>query len=180
MEMMLYKKYIRPMHSYPGPDYSPRVMPIEEEAQWYPEEERERLEEKYASYNEGSFSDLIFEEKFEPYAVEPQFKKLKVPEKCGECRSCNASITGSPYCRIEATSPINPQADISSIYVNIDSRPVWCPIIKTNDELNRMPFEERTKLEKLIAELSPWLGGEDLWEKEDKNGNEDAGSGSEG
>ena len=80
------------MHSYPGPDYSPRVMPIEAEVNWYPEEEREQLENKYASYNEGSLSDLIFEEKFEPYAVEPRFKKLKVPEKCKECKSCQAAL----------------------------------------------------------------------------------------
>lgn len=65
MIMKLYRKLIRPMHSYPGPDYSPRVMPIENEIKWYPEEERECLEKKYASYNEGSFSDLVFEEKFE-------------------------------------------------------------------------------------------------------------------
>lgn len=139
-------------------------MPIETEVKWYPEEEREYLEKKYASYNEGSFSDLVFEEKYEPYAVEPKFKKLKVPEKCGECQSCNAAITGSPYCHMEATSSVNSQMDISSIYVNIDSRPIWCPIIKINNELDEMPIEKRAELEKLITELSPWLGGEDLWE----------------
>jgi hypothetical protein len=42
-------------------------MPIEKEIKWYPEEERECLEKKYASHNEGSFSNLVFEEKFEPY-----------------------------------------------------------------------------------------------------------------
>jgi len=65
----LYQKFIRPMHGYPGPDYSPRVEPIEAEIKWYPEEEREQLENKYASYNEGSFSDLTFEVKYEPYAI---------------------------------------------------------------------------------------------------------------
>ena len=68
--MKLYRKFIRPMHSYPGPDYSHRVTPIEAEVKWYPEEEREQLGNKYASYDEGSFSDLIFEEKYEPYAIE--------------------------------------------------------------------------------------------------------------
>lgn len=97
-------------------------------------------------------------------AVEPKFKKLKVPEKCGECRSCNTAITGSSYCRTETASLVNSQMDISSIYVNVDSRPVWCPIIKANNELDRMPFEKRAELEKLITGLSPWIGGEDLWE----------------
>ena len=162
--MKLYRKLIRPMHSYPGPDYSPRTLPIEAEVKCYPEEEREYLEKKYASYNEGSLNDLIFEEKFEPYAVEPQFKKLKVPEKCGKCRSCNAAITGSPYCRMESASSVNSQMDISSIYVNIDSRPVWCPIIKMNDELDRMSFEKRSYIDNLITGITLLFGGEELWE----------------
>ena len=163
--MKLYQKLIRPMHSYPGPDYSPRIMPIEKEVKWYPEEERECLEKKYASYNEGSFSDLIFEEKFEPYAIEPKFKKLKVPEKCGECKSCNIAITGSPYCYMEAISPNNSQMDISSIYVDINSRPVWCPIIKTNKELDAMPIENRANIDKIITGLSSLNGSDDLWEE---------------
>jgi hypothetical protein len=139
-------------------------MPIKEEEKWYPEEEREYLEKKYASYDKEPFSELIFEEKFELYAVEPKFKKLKVPEKCGECKSCNAAPTGLPYCRMKAVSSVNSQMDISSIDVNIDSRPAWCPIIKINDELDRMPFEKRAKFEKLITGLSSCFGGEDLWD----------------
>lgn len=161
--MMLYRKLICPMRSYLDPDYRTRIKPIEKEVKWYPEEERECLEKKYASYNEGSFNDLIFEEKFEPYAIEPKLKKLKVPEKCGECKSCNVAITGSTYCRMGAASSVNSQMDISSIYVNIDSRPVWCPIIKMNDELDRIPIEKRMEFEKLLTGLSSWLGGEDLW-----------------
>lgn len=162
--MRLYRKLICPMHCYPGQSYEPKTEPVEKEEKWYPEEERECLEKKYGYLNEGNFSDLVFEEKYELYAVEPKFKKLKVPEKCGKCQSCNAEITGSPYCRMEAASSVNSQMDISSIFVDIDSRPVWCPIIKVNDELDRMSFEKRAELEKLITGLSPWLGGEDLWE----------------
>ena len=86
--MELYRKLIRPMHGYPGQHYEPKTEPIEKEEKWYPEEEREHLENKYGYLNKGSFSDLVFEEKFEPYAI----------------------------------------------------------------------------LEKLITGLSPWLGGEDLWD----------------
>lgn len=72
--MRLYRKLICPMHMYsgymsPGPAYIPRITPIEKEVKWYPEEERENLEKKYASYNEGLLSSLIFEEKFELYAI---------------------------------------------------------------------------------------------------------------
>lgn len=62
----LYRKFIRPMHMYPGFNYNPKTEPIEEEEIWYPEEERGRLEEKY-DYLNGPFSDLIFDEKYEPY-----------------------------------------------------------------------------------------------------------------
>ena len=162
--MKLYRKFIRPMHCFPGQHYEPKTEPVEKEEKWYPEEERECLEKKYASYNEGSFSDLVFDEKYEPYAIEPKFKKLKVPEKCKDCHSCQVAITGSSYCYAEAIGSNNSQMDISSIYVNIDSRPVWCPIIKVNDELDRMPFEKRAEFEKYIVGPSSWLGGEDLWE----------------
>ena len=64
--MTLYRKYIRPMHSFPGQDGSLRIMPIEKEVKWYPEEEREYLEKKYAFYNEGTLNNLVFEEKYEP------------------------------------------------------------------------------------------------------------------
>ena len=162
--MTLYRKYIRPMHSYPGPDYSPRVIPIETEVKWYPEEERKQLENKYASYNEGSFNDLIFEEKYEPYAVEPQFKKLKVPVNCKECKSCQAAITGSSYCNMAAVSSDNLQTSISTIFVDPDSRPVWCPIIKMNNELDEMPIEKRSIFDNLITGLTSLFGGGELWE----------------
>ncbi|MDT3386705.1 MAG: hypothetical protein LIR46_02925 [Bacteroidota bacterium] len=161
--MKLYQKLIRPMYKL-GPDYNTNIMPIEKEVKWYPEEECECLKKKYASYDEEPFSELIFLEKFEPYAVEPKFKKLKVPEKCGECKSCSAAANGLPYCHMESVSSINSQMDISSIYVNIDSRPVWCPIIKMNDELDKMPIEKRAKFEKFIIGLSSCFGGEDLWD----------------
>ena len=65
---------------------------------------------------------------------------------------------------MEAASPVNSQMDISTVYVNTDSRPVWCPIIKVNNGLDRMPFEERSEFNKLITKLFSWPGGEDLWE----------------
>lgn len=65
--MKLYRKFIRPMRGYPGQHYELKTEPIEKEEQWYPEEEREHLEEKYGYLNEGHFSNLIFEEKYEVY-----------------------------------------------------------------------------------------------------------------
>ena len=76
----------------------------------------------------------------------------------------SGSITGSPYCRIEAASSVNSQMDISSIYVNVDSRPIWCPIDKANKEIDEMSIEKRYALDKLIAKFSSLWGGEDLWD----------------
>ncbi len=95
--MKLYQKLIRPMHCYPGQHYEPLTEPVEKEEKWYPEEERERLEKKYASYNKGSFSDLIFEEKFEPYAIEPKFKKLDMVEVV-RCKDCKYGYCINPSC----------------------------------------------------------------------------------
>lgn len=118
--MKLYQKLIRPMHSYPGPDYSPRTMPIEKEMKWYPEEERERLEKKYASYNEGSFSDLIFEEKFELYNTKEKSyygtvkEFIKILEKMQGHKPESINMTQSFYDElkkeIENTWPMVKQA----------------------------------------------------------------------
>jgi len=70
--MKVYRKLIRPVHCYPGQGYEPKTELVEKEEKWYPEEEREHLEEKYGYLNEGHFSDLIFEEKYEPYLLKEQ------------------------------------------------------------------------------------------------------------
>lgn len=73
--MKVYRKLIRPVHCYPGQGYEPKTELVEKEEKWYPEEEREHLEEKYGYLNEGYFSDLIFEEKYEPCMLKEQEAK---------------------------------------------------------------------------------------------------------
>lgn len=85
---MLYRKYIRPMHCYPGQHYEPLTEPVEKEERWYPEEEREHLENKYGYLNKGSFSDLVFEEKYEPYSAfckdcEWYDERISLCDNCG-------------------------------------------------------------------------------------------------
>lgn len=70
--MKLYRKLICPVHCYPGQGYEPKTELVEKEEKWYPEEEREHLEEKYGYLNEGHFSNLIFEEKYEPCMLKEQ------------------------------------------------------------------------------------------------------------
>jgi len=80
--MKVYRKLIRPVHCYPGQGYEPKTELVEKEEKWYPEEEREHLEEKYGYLNEGHFSDLIFEEKYEPYLL----KERDAIVRCKDCR----------------------------------------------------------------------------------------------
>ena len=92
--MKVYRKLIRPVHCYPGQGYEPKTELVEKEEKWYPEEEREHLEEKYGYLNEGHFSDLIFEEKYEPYLLKEQKAVKPVLDEqtgriwlCGNCGS---------------------------------------------------------------------------------------------
>lgn len=67
--MKLYRKLIRPMHCFPGQYYEPREVPIEKEEIWYPEEMKDELKERYSDYDKGSFSDLVFDEKYEEVEI---------------------------------------------------------------------------------------------------------------
>lgn len=64
--MKIYKKLIKPMMLVPASanDYSPKKVQVEPEEKWYPEEDREKLTEKY-KHLETTFETLIFEEKYE-------------------------------------------------------------------------------------------------------------------
>ena len=68
VEIVLYRKLIRPIQCYLGYNYEPLTKPVEKEEKWYPEEERELLEKKYSYLNDMHFSHLVFDEKYEPYA----------------------------------------------------------------------------------------------------------------
>ncbi len=70
--MRLYRRFIRPLHCYPGQGYEPKTEPVEKIEIWYPEEERERLEKKYGYLNEEHFSNLIFEEKYLLFLLKDQ------------------------------------------------------------------------------------------------------------
>ena len=86
--MKVYRKLIRPVHCYPGQGYEPKTELVEKEEKWYPEEEREHLEGKYGYLNEGHFSDLIFEEKYEPCLL----KELEEVEKNKECHEDKIAV----------------------------------------------------------------------------------------
>lgn len=66
--------------------------------------------------------------------------KFKVPEKCKDCQGFNAMM-GARYCRIKAVDPNVSQMDATTIFVDPDSRPEWCPIY--NFSLKNLNNEEK-------------------------------------
>ena len=84
-------------------------------------------------------------------------EKLDSSEKCKDCH--NMSHFGDhAYCRIEGMSLINSQQDISTIYVDPESKPSWCPIDKTNAALETLSPEQRDKMDTIMKGFSAAFG----------------------
>lgn len=167
--MKLYQKLICPVLYYPGQSYAPKKKYLEDPVVWYPEDMHEELWEKYKHLN-TTFDNVRFEYKYEPYAEKPKFKKLKVPARCKDCQSCVSAITGSAYCRMGTITQNDNIKDpgmtqtVNAYITDITKRPEWCPIIKTNKELDIMPIDRRVHMDMLITGLSELFGSADQWE----------------
>lgn len=162
--MKLYVKMIAPIFCYSGKDNETKKNYIEDPVQWYPEEMEQELREKY-NLPTGF---LGFDVQYEPWFEKPKFRKMKVPEKCGKCNSCGSLVGGGEsYCHMAIVSSENPEIDISSVYVNTDSRPIWCPIVKMNKDLERMPVDKRLQVENLIVAMASMFNAGDIWEESD-------------
>ena len=170
--MTFYIKMVAPVIYYPGQSYEPKKKYVEDPVVWYPEDEIPRLKEKYSNRleDENGWYVLGFEAKYESFAMKPKFKRLKVPEKCRDCKSCESALTGVPYCHMRF---ILPEKDLYTNVVyecgieDIDKRPDWCPIVKANKELDAMPFENRANLDKFVTGLSVLFKADDIWEEEE-------------
>lgn len=103
--------------------------------------------------------------KFCPLREVPEKKnyRLKVPEKCGKCSSM-LSYGQKYYCHMDAISPKNPQQDISTIFVDPESKPIWCPISKINTTLSEMTPEKRSDFDKIMYGLSALFGNDNMME----------------
>ena len=93
--------------------------------------------------------------------------KLKQPEKCKNCTSCNTHLTtGNSYCGMATAE--NPEMNITTIYIkDLNSRPDWCPIIKINKTLEEMPQEKRDQFNVLAKGLAALFGCEQGFEKDE-------------
>ena len=95
--------------------------------------------------------------------------KLDSPVKCDDCKSMY-TIGLCYFCHMAAISPDNSQQDISTIYVDPNSKPDWCPIDKVNTTLEEMSPEKREKADMIMKGMSAFFGSDGMLsgEKEKK------------
>ena len=85
--------------------------------------------------------------------------KLKLPETCGECQSKIQMSPDGFYCTMPCGSP---EQDISTVRVNLDSRPGWCPVAKMNETVSKLSYKEQLA----VKAMSILFGGLDVFEDE--------------
>ena len=106
--------------------------------------------------------------KFCPLQEVPEKKdfEFEIPEKCGDCKSMTP-YGEKYYCHMDAISPENSQQDISTIFVNPESRPVWCPTVKMNETFKAMPPERKEQFNKIATGLSALFGSVQVKKEEE-------------
>ena len=95
------------------------------------------------------------------FAIEKKHIKLNSPEKCGDCKSL-AKFGRFNFCHMASISPDNPQQDISSIYVDPEDKPEWCPIDRTNMMLDELDPDKREKADMIMKGLSAFFGSDGM------------------
>ena len=83
--------------------------------------------------------------------------KLEVPEKCGDCKSMTP-YGQKYYCHTDALSSDSPHQDISTIFIEPESRPDWCPMIRLNKAVESMPPDRQAEFDKIATGLSALFG----------------------
>ena len=88
---------------------------------------------------------------------EKEHFKFETPEQCVNCQSM-MPFGDNYYCHMEAISPDNSQQDISTIFVDPELRPGWCPMIRLNDKIKDLTPKQRETIDKLATGLSELFG----------------------
>lgn len=163
--MKLYRKLIKPVLYYPGQSYEPKKKDLEDPAVWYPEEEHDALLERFKELSVGL--DIVgFDEQYAEYVCEPsaptEFMTLQSPKCCKDCKSSSLTMTGNWYCHMAAIQPENAD-DVSPARIeDMNKKPDWCPIDKTNAALEEMPPEKREKADMIMKGLSAFFGSDGM------------------
>lgn len=169
--MKLYRKLIKPvLYYYDQDDCKTKKKDLENPVVWHPEEQTDAVLERFEDLN-GSFETVGLDEEYIVY--EPEEKKhfsYSVPDKCKDCKSIGeyqGPFGGKFYCHMNSIQPDNSQQDISTCYVDPETRPKWCPMEKMNKELEIMDPEKREQFDKVAEGLSVIFGAESIWKKEE-------------
>lgn len=83
--------------------------------------------------------------------------RLRVPETCGECNSKIQMDVDKFYCTMPSG---HPESDISTVRVNLDSRPDWCPLVKMNETISNLSYQEQLA----VKGMSILFGATDVFE----------------
>jgi len=92
--------------------------------------------------------------------------KIQSHEKCMDCKSARVMVpTGGAYCgaKVTSTSDKYPMLDISTVTVDLGTKPDWCPIDELNKSIQEMNPEKREKFETIARGLGVMFGGESIF-----------------
>ena len=117
---------------------------------------REAGEHKYVYLSKEDAEYIL--EILKKYEKQNEPVRLKEPNCCRECKSIEQLNGSTYYCHMIAILPPDEQQDIASKYLNPDERPEWCPISKTNRQIEAMEPKEQEKVCTLIKGLSVMFG----------------------
>ena len=97
---------------------------------------------------------------------------IKMPRCCKECNSLGeylGPLGGKFYRHIKATEPVNQCQDISTIYVDPETRPDWCPMIDVQKSFQALDPKKKEAVEMFIRGLAVMFDAENsLEETEDE------------
>lgn len=83
---------------------------------------------------------------------------FNVPEKCKDCCNISPLYYDSYICSLSCIHSSNPEADISTVKVNPESRPEWCPMVKVNTEYDAMDPKKKEYVNMIYKGLSGLFG----------------------
>ena len=93
---------------------------------------------------------------------------IKIPNCCKECKSLGEYpwvIGNKYYCHMKAIEPVNQCMDISTIYIDPETRPDWCPMIDVQKSFQDLDPKKKEAVEMVIRGLAIMFDAENWLEK---------------
>ena len=90
---------------------------------------------------------------------------FKVPPCCKECSSLieyPGPLGSKFYCHMKAIEPADQCMDISTIYVDPETRPDWCPMIDVQNNFQNLNPKKKAAAEMVIRGLAIIFDAENL------------------